>query len=669
MVDYIDKANAIRALAMDAVQQANSGHPGMPMGMADIAAVLWLDFLKVNPAKPEWVNRDRFILSNGHGAMLLYACLHLSGYDLSIEDLKDFRQLHSKTPGHPEHGETPGVETTTGPLGQGLANAVGMALAETRLAKEFNREQFPIINHFTYVFVGDGCLMEGISHEACSLAGTWGLGKLIVFWDDNGISIDGKVGPWFSDDTPTRFEAYNWQVIRGVDGHNPKDVRKAIENARAESNRPTLICCRTEIGYGSPNFANTAEVHGSPLGVDEVIKTKEQLNWPHGPFMIPGAIRDAWSLRARGASQMSEWDTLFEAYAETHPELAKTFKRRFSGQLPRDFFKSSQAFIAETQREQANVATRKASLQALNAYAPHLPELIGGSADLTGSNCTKWSQAINYSLDDQAGNYIRYGVREFGMAAIMNGIALAGAHIPFGGTFLTFLDYARNAVRLSALMKQRVIYVFTHDSIGLGEDGPTHQPVEHASLLRLTPGIDTWRPADATETAVAWQQALMQSHKPSALLLTRQNVKGQARDEASVANIKRGGYILSEPEQKPVALVIATGSEVELAMLAKQELATQGIPVRVVSMPCVERFLEQDPLYQQEVLPSLLTARVAVEAAASDYWYRFVGLSGCVVGLDRFGVSAPAEKAYDYLGLTVAAIKAAVQTVVARVAA
>lgn len=668
MVDYSDKANAIRVLAMDAVQQANSGHPGMPMGMADIATVLWQDFLKVNPAAPNWINRDRFILSNGHGAMLLYACLHLSGFDLSLQDLKDFRQLHSKTPGHPEHGETPGVETTTGPLGQGLANAVGMAFAQTRLAKEFNRCGFPLIDYFTYVFVGDGCLMEGISHEACSLAGTWGLGKLIVFWDDNGISIDGQVGPWFSDDTPSRFEAYNWQVIRGVDGHNPKDIRKAIESAQAETERPSLICCRTQIGFGSPNLANTAKVHGAPLGEEEIILAKEQLGWKHGPFVIPAEIAAGWSLSERGAKQMAEWDALLAEYTKVYSDMARQLKRRLNGELPADFTKLSDGFVAQTQQEKATVATRTASLQALNAYAPHLPELVGGSADLTGSNCTKWSQAVNYSLDEQSGNYVRYGVREFAMAAIMNGIALNGGHIPFAGTFLTFLDYARNAVRLSALMRQRVVYVFSHDSIGLGEDGPTHQPIEHANMLRMTPGIDTWRPADATETAVAWQQALLQANRPSALLLSRQNVVAQARDLAALANIKRGGYILSEPAQTPVAVIIATGSEVELAMVAHRQLLGKGIPTRVVSMPCAERFLEQDQAYQQSVLPVALTARVATEAGASDYWYRFVGLRGRVIGIDRFGVSAPANQAYDYLGLTADAVAKAVEAVVISVA-
>ena len=662
MVDYTEKANAIRALAMDAVQQANSGHPGMPMGMADIAAVLWQDFLKINPVAPNWSNRDRFILSNGHGAMLLYACLHLSGYDLTMQDLKDFRQLHSKTPGHPEYADTPGVETTTGPLGQGLANGVGMALAETRLAAEFNRDEFPVIDHFTYVFAGDGCLMEGVSHEACSLAGTWGLGKLIVFWDDNGISIDGQVGPWFSDDTPVRFGAYNWQVIRAVDGHNPKELHKAIQTAQEDTTRPTLICCRTQIGFGSPKVANTAAAHGAPLGVEEIEKTKAQLGWEHAPFTIPTEVAEAWSLKASGAEKMAQWDQLFADYTKAHPELASEFKRRMSGQLPATFQQESDVFIAEVQSKQATVATRKASLQALDAYAPSLPELVGGSADLTGSNCTKWKEAVNYAPQQVDGNYIRYGVREFGMAAIMNGIALAGGNIPFGGTFLTFLDYARNAVRLSALMQQRVIYVFSHDSIGLGEDGPTHQPIEHAGMLRLTPGIDTWRPADATETAVAWQQALLK-HKPSALLLTRQNVEGQKRDAAVLANIKKGGYILSEPAKSPVALIIATGSEIELAMAAQAELASKGVPVRVVSMPCVEMFLEQEDAYQQQVLPPALTARVAVEAASADYWYRFVGLQGRVVGLNSFGVSAPADQAYTYLGLTTSAVVDAVEAV------
>lgn len=664
MVDYTHKANAIRALAMDAVQKANSGHPGMPMGMAEIATVLWQDFLKVNPKSPSWSNRDRFVLSNGHGAMLLYACLHLAGFDLSMQDIQDFRQLHSKTPGHPEYAETPGVETTTGPLGQGLANAVGMAMAETRMAAEFNRPGFSIVDHFTYVFAGDGCLMEGISHEACSLAGTWRLGKLIVFWDDNGISIDGQVGPWFDDDTAARFESYHWHVIRAVDGHNPKDLKKAIEAAQAETLRPTLICCRTQIGYGSPNFANTAQVHGSPLGDAEIELVREKLKWPSAPFSIPSEIKEAWSIEERGRAEMQAWDTLFADYEKTHPKLAAEFKRRMQGELPVDFEKLSENFIADVQSQQATVATRKASLQALDGFAQWLPELTGGSADLSGSNCTQWKEAVRYTPTAPKGNYINYGVREFGMAAIMNGIALSGGLIPFGGTFLVFLDYARNAVRLSALMQQRVIYVLTHDSIGLGEDGPTHQPVEHAAMLRLTPGINTWRPADATETAVAWQQALMQKN-PSALLLTRQNVKGQARDEKTLANIKKGGYILSEPEQAPVAIIMATGSEVELAMQAQAVLAEKHIPVRVVSMPCTELFLQQDVSYQEQVLPAALTARVAVEAAAVDYWYRFVGLKGRVVGLDRFGLSAPAEQAYDYLGVTAAAVVESVEAVIA----
>jgi transketolase len=668
MVDYLAKAHAIRALAMDAVQKANSGHPGMPMGMAEIATVLWQDYLKVNPAAPSWINRDRFVLSNGHGAMLLYACLHLSGYDLSIQDLKDFRQLHSKTPGHPEYAETPGVETTTGPLGQGLANAVGMALSEVRLAAEFNRDGFSIIDHYTYAFAGDGCLMEGVSHEACSLAGTWGLSKLIVFWDDNGISIDGKVDAWFSDDTPLRFEAYNWQVIRNIDGHNPDSIKKAILTAQADTKRPTLICCRTQIGFGSPKVANTAAAHGAPLGDDEITKTKEQLGWAYGPFEIPADISRAWSIQSRGAEQMAQWDALFVSYEKKHPKLAAELKRRMRGQLPADFGQLSNLFIAQTQKKQATIATRKASLETLNAFAPSLPELLGGSADLTASNLTKWSVATDYSLTERTGNYIRYGVREFGMAAIMNGLALAGGHIPFGGTFLTFLDYARNAVRLSALMKQRVIYVFSHDSIGLGEDGPTHQPIEHASMLRMTPGIDTWRPADATETAVAWQQALLKQ-KPSALLLTRQDVESQLRDDATITHIKRGGYILWEPSDSPVALIIATGSEVALAMSAQKKLAAKGLSVRVVSMPCTEVFLEQDLAYQEHVLPPKLTARVATEAGSTDYWYRFVGLNGRVVGLDRFGVSAPADQAYTYLGLTADAVAEAVQAVIGSIAA
>lgn len=668
MVDHKQKANAIRALAMDAVQLANSGHPGMPMGMADIATVLWQDFLKVNPAVPSWANRDRFVLSNGHGAMLLYACLHLMGFDLSMQDLKDFRQLHSKTPGHPEFAETPGVETTTGPLGQGLANAVGMALAETRLAAEFNRDKFPVIDHYTYAFAGDGCLMEGVSHEACSLAGTWKLGKLIVFWDDNGISIDGQVGPWFSDDTPTRFESYHWQVIRGIDGHDPKAIAKAIEEAQADDARPTLICCRTQIGFGSPKFANTAAAHGSPLGAEEIANAKKHLSWEHEAFEIPADIKTAWLRTEQGAESMSQWDALFAGYEVAYPKLAAELRRRLSGQLPEPFKQASHDYIAQTQSEQATLATRKASLQALNAYAPGLPEMIGGSADLTGSNLTKWAEAENYSADNKTGNYLRYGVREFGMAAIMNGLALAGGHIPFGGTFLTFLDYARNAVRLSALMQQRVVYVFTHDSIGLGEDGPTHQPIEHANMLRATPGIDTWRPADATETAVAWQQALMKQ-KPSALLLTRQGVPGQKRDAETLANIEKGGYVLSEPAEKAKAVIIATGSEVELAMQAQAALASCDVPVRVVSMPCTEIFLQQDAAYQQSVLPAELLARVAVEAGSTDFWYRLVGLDGRVIGLDCFGISAPAKDVYSHLGLTTEAVVEAVEEVVAGVAA
>ena len=663
MVSVVDKANAIRALAMDAVQQANSGHPGMPMGMADIATVLWQETLKVNPSAPNWANRDRFVLSNGHGAMLLYACLHLSGFDLTLQDLKDFRQLHSKTPGHPEVDETPGVETTTGPLGQGLANAVGMALNETRMSATFNRPDFSIVDHHTYAFIGDGCLMEGISHEACSLAGTWKLGKLIVFWDDNGISIDGKVEPWFSDDTPARFEAYGWQVIRDVDGHDAAAISSAITQAQSETAQPTLICCRTTIGFGSPKFAGTAASHGSPLGHDEIALTKQKLGWPHAAFEIPAEIRDAWSLQAKGAQAMQDWDTLFASYKQAFPELAAEFERRVHGALPAGFAELSQDFIAKLQQDKPEVATRQASLLAIDAFQAVLPELLGGSADLSGSNCTYSKAMTHYSPDARDGSYLRYGVREFAMAAIMNGIALSGGSIPFGGTFLTFLDYARNAVRLTALMQQRVIYVFSHDSIGLGEDGPTHQPVEHANMLRMTPGIETWRPADVIETAVAWQQALMQKG-PSALLLTRQKVPAQSRDAMTLAQVQRGGYVLSESASVAVAIILATGSEVQLAMQAQAELASMSIPVRVVSMPCMERFMAQDAAYQEQVLPSQVTARVAIEAGSTDCWFRFVGTTGRVIGMDRFGLSAPADQAYAYLGITTEALVNAVQSVI-----
>jgi len=646
-----DFANALRVLAMDAVQKANSGHPGMPMGMADIAEVLWRDFLRVNPNNPNWANRDRFVLSNGHGAMLLYGLLHLSGFDLSIEDIKNFRQLNSKTPGHPECTDTPGVETTTGPLGQGLANGVGMAIAEKSLAAHFNRGEHVIVDHYTYVFAGDGCLMEGISHEACSLAGTLGLGKLIVFYDDNGISIDGEVSGWFTDDTPKRFDAYQWHVIPDVDGHDADAISAAIEAAKADTNRPTLICCKTKIGYGSPNMVGTAASHGAPLGDDEIAKTREALAWPHAPFDIPEDIQSAWDAREKGRAAENSWNKTFAKYETAYPELAAEFLRRYHRALPEDWQQKTEDFIQDTQKKADATATRKASLACLNAFSPMLPELMGGSADLTGSNCTAWSNAKILSKADFTGDYIEYGVREFAMSAICNGLALHGGFIPFSGTFLVFSDYARNAVRLSALMKQRVIYVYTHDSIGLGEDGPTHQPIEHASSLRLIPGFNVWRPCDLTETAVAWQQAIAHSG-PTGLLLTRQTLAHQTRTEAAVKNIQRGGYVLFDKTGRPDGLIIATGSEVELAIEAATQLGDDGIDVRVVSMPCCEVFRSQDKAYRESVIPHHIKARVAIEAGISDYWYGFVGDAGVVIGIDRFGKSAPANAVYADLGLT-----------------
>lgn len=652
MVSRRDCANSIRALAMDAVQKANSGHPGMPMGMADIAEVLWRDYLHYNPANPNWINRDRFVVSNGHGAMLLYALLHLTGYDLSIEDLKQFRQLHSRTPGHPEYSETPGVETTTGPLGQGLANAVGMAIAEAALAQQFNRDDFKLIDHHTYVFVGDGCLMEGISHEVCSLAGTLGLGKLIVIWDDNGISIDGDVSGWFTDDTATRFAGYHWQVIPNVDGHDATAIAKALDEAYQVSDKPTLICCKTTIGYGAPNLGGTADCHGAPLGDAEIALARESLGWAHKPFEIPAQIYAAWDARPQGQALEDHWNLLFSKYEARYPELAAELLRRSQGWLPDKFLTESAAFITELQNKGSDIATRKASLNSLNAYAPLLPELLGGSADLTGSNLTDWKGCKVLSRRQKGGDYLHYGVREFGMAAIMNGIALHGGFIPFGGTFLTFVDYARNAVRLSALMKQRVIYVFTHDSIGLGEDGPTHQPVEHAAMLRMTPGLRVWRPADDVETAVAWQQALL--HRgPSCLLLTRQTVPHQKRDSQAQQNIARGAYVLVEAEGAIDAILITTGSEVNLAVLAAQVMRLQGIHIRVVSMPCGEVFKVQDSAYKDSILPPKVTRRIAIEAAAPDYWYQFVGLDGMVIGIDRFGASAPAQDIFQAYGFSV----------------
>ena len=651
MVSRRDCANAIRALAIDAVQKANSGHPGMPMGMADIAEVLWRDHLRYNPKNPDWINRDRFILSNGHGAMLQYALLHLSGFDLSIDDIKAFRQWHSKTPGHPEFNDTPGVETTTGPLGQGLANAVGMALAETQLASIFNREQFKLINHHTYFFMGDGCLMEGVSHEACSLAGTWKLGKLIAFWDDNGISIDGQVQGWFTDDTAKRFEAYQWHVIRKVDGHDAEAINKAIIQAKAVTDKPTLICCQTQIGYGSPNRADTAASHGAPLGDEEIALTREKLNWPHEAFHIPDDIYAAWDATKKGSQQENAWQQQFSDYQNKHTALAKELLRRKQNQLPDNWLAESNKFIAKTQENGGKTATRKASLQALNAYAPLLPELIGGSADLSGSNCTDWNNVKAYNSEQRDGNYIYYGVREFAMSAIMNGISLYKGNIPFAGTFLTFSDYARNAVRLAALMKQRVIFVYTHDSIGLGEDGPTHQPVEHTASLRLIPGLDVWRPCDDVETALAWQQAITKQG-PSCLLLTRQNVMHHSRNKTSFDNMKKGGYILKEADGHCDGILIATGSEVEIAISAAEQLAQKGSHWRVVSMPCCETFKAQTTDYRNQVLPNNITRRIAIEAGVSDYWWQFVGSNGIVLGIDQFGASAPAELLFKEYGFT-----------------
>lgn len=656
-----DLANAIRFLSIDAVEQAQSGHPGMPLGMADIATVLWKKFLKHNPKNPHWFDRDRFVLSNGHGSMLLYSLLHLTGYNLSLDELKNFRQLHSKTPGHPEHADTPGVETTTGPLGQGLANAVGMAIAEKLLANHFNRSELELVNHYTYTFVGDGCLMEGISHEVCSLAGTLGLGKLIAFYDDNGISIDGKVESWFTDDTVNRFKAYHWQVIGPIDGHDPSAIEKAIEQARQETKKPSLIICKTVIGYGSP-VAGSEKAHGAPLGAAGVAKVREHFHWPHPPFVIPDALYAAWNHVEQGQHDENQWLHGCQAYQQRYPQEYQEFLRRINGDLPDNWPALSAAFIEQCRSNDKAQATRKSSQQCIEQFARLLPEMLGGSADLTGSNNTDWSGSKAISAEDFSGNYLFYGVREFGMAAIMNGLALHGGFIPYGGTFLVFADYARNAVRLSALMKQRVIYVFTHDSIGLGEDGPTHQPIEHAAMLRMTPNMQVWRPADLMETAVAWQQALEHHTGPSSLLLSRQNLPALSHDANAAKRIERGGYILSDCEGLPDAILLATGSEVQLALAAAAQMNTLGKKIRVVSMPCCERFIAQDPSYQEDVLPNAVRRRIAIEAAASGYWYRFVGLDGAVIGLDRFGVSAPAAEAYDYLGLTVEHIVAALKT-------
>ncbi|MFL9594178.1 transketolase [Aeromonas schubertii] len=646
-------ANAIRALSMDAVQKANSGHPGAPMGMADIAEVLWRSHLKHNPSNPTWADRDRFILSNGHGSMLLYSLLHLSGYDLSIDDLKNFRQLHSRTPGHPEYGYAPGVETTTGPLGQGITNAVGMAIAEKAMADQFNRPGHDVVDHYTYAFMGDGCLMEGISHEACSLAGTLGLGKLIAFWDDNGISIDGHVEGWFTDDTAKRFEAYGWHVIPGVDGHSPEAINAAIEAAKAESGKPTLICCRTIIGYGSPNKSGSHDCHGAPLGNDEIKAAREFLGWNHEPFVIPADIAAEWNGREKGAALEAEWDAKLAAYAAAHPELAAEFKRRMAGELPANWAAESTKIIEALQANPAKIATRKASQNALEAFGKLLPEFMGGSADLAPSNLTMWSGSKSLTNEDAAGNYIHYGVREFGMSAIMNGIALHGGFIPYGATFLMFMEYARNALRMAALMKQRAIFVYTHDSIGLGEDGPTHQPVEQIASLRLTPNMSTWRPCDQVESAVAWKHAIERTDGPTSLIFSRQNLAQMDRTAEQLANVAKGGYVLKDCAGTPELLLIATGSEVELAVAAYEQLTAKGRAVRVVSLPATDVFDAQSAEYKESVLPSSVTKRVAIEAGIADYWYKYVGFGGKIIGMRSFGESAPAELLFKEFGFTV----------------
>jgi len=656
-------ANAIRALSMDAVQKAGCGHPGAPMGMADIAEVLWNDFLSHNPANLGWLNRDRFVLSNGHGSMLIYSLLHLSGYDLSMDDIKNFRQLHSKTPGHPEYGYTPGVETTTGPLGQGISNGVGMALAEKVLAGQFNRDKHHIVDHYTYVFLGDGCMMEGVSHEACALAGTFGLGKLIAFWDDNGISIDGHVEGWFTDDTPKRFEAYGWHVIRDVDGHDPDAIQKAVHEARSVNDRPTLICTKTIIGYGAPNLCGSHDCHGAALGEDEVAATRENLGWKHAPFEIPSEIYAGWDAKTKGVDAEKAWTDKFDAYKKEHPDLAAEFIRRMNGELPDNWEQQAQSYIKVCADEGKSDATRKASQAALNGYCPVLPEMLGGSADLTGSNNTNWKGSVDISNTVSDGNYIHYGVREFGMAAIMNGMALHSGFIPYGGTFLVFSDYARNGLRMAALMKLRSIYVFTHDSIGLGEDGPTHQPVEHVSSLRLIPNMSVWRPCDMVETAVAWKCAIEHKDGPSCLALTRQGLPHQDRSDEQIAAIAKGGYVLRDTDGTPDAIIIATGSEIGIAVEAAATLATKGKKVRVVSMPNTNIFDAQTAAYRESVLPSSVRARVAVEAGVTDFWGKYVGLDGRVVGIDRFGESAPAPELFKQFGFTAENVANAVESI------
>jgi transketolase len=649
---------------MDAVQKANTGHPGAPMGMADIAEVLWTRYLKYNPANPHWSDRDRFVLSNGHGSMLIYSLLHLTGFDLSIDDIKDFRQLHSKTPGHPEYGYTPGVETTTGPLGQGLANAVGMAVAEKLMAARFNKEGHQIDDHRTWCFVGDGCLMEGISHEACSLAGTLGLGKLNVVYDDNGISIDGEIEGWFTDDTPARFEAYGWHVVRDVDGHDPDAVAAAFDEAVGETSRPSIICCKTTIGKGSPNKEGKESCHGAPLGADEIALTREALGWAHDPFVVPDDVYAHWDARTSGAQAEAAWQSQFDAYKNDCPELADEFQRRMAGELPAEFLTGVDDFIAQCVANESDVASRKASQQAIAAIAPKLPELLGGSADLAGSNLTLWPGATGADASNAEGNYIYYGVREFAMAAMMNGLALHGGFIPYGGTFLIFMEYARNAVRMAALMKQRAIYVFTHDSVGLGEDGPTHQPVEQLTAMRSTPNLDTWRPCDAVESAIAWKQAILRSDGPSALVFSRQTLPHQVGAAERVSDVARGAYILREEQGELEAVIIATGSEVALAIEAAEKLSAAGRGVRVVSMPCAEVFERQDVEYRESVLPSHLLARVAVEASHQDWWYKYVGLDGRVVGMNSFGESAPGPVLMKEFGFTVENVIEAVEDVI-----
>ena len=652
MLTRLEKANAIRVLSMDAVQQANSGHPGAPMGMADIAEVLWNDFLKHNPVNPGWIDRDRFILSNGHGSILLYALLHLCGYALDMKEIRNFRQMHSKTPGHPEYGITPGVETTTGPLGQGLANAVGMAIAERNLAGQFNREDFDIINHHTWVFAGDGCLMEGISHEACSLAGTLGLGKLNLIYDDNGISIDGEVSGWFSEDVPQRFAAYGWHVIAAVDGHDPDQIRQALAAARAETRRPSIMCCKTIIGWGSPNKQGKESCHGAPLGAEEVVRTRQSLGWAHPPFILPDAMYQAWDARPRGQAAEQAWQEKFTAYRTLYPGLADELLRRTQAKLPQGWSDSCQKILRATADKAENMATRKASQQALEKFGPLLPELIGGSADLAGSNLTIWSGSKDIRDQNHSGNYIYYGVREFAMAAINNGIALHGGFIPYSATFLIFSDYARNALRMAALMGQRSIFILTHDSIGLGEDGPTHQAVEQASSLRMIPNMSVWRPADAVETMVAWQSAIERRDGPTCLLLSRQSLAHTPRNEAQIAGIRRGAYILIEAGETPDVILIATGSELGITVAAAQQLNTEGYRIRVVSMPCTDVFDRQDAAYRELVLPPGCRKRVAIEAGIPDYWSKYTGLDGKVLGVPDFGESAPAEELFRSFGLT-----------------